>query len=80
MTWLIYFWNEQLEPADWKYTSKETRFDNCFNTDRISNAKKKVFQYSCNSNQTVWEIKLLTSKEQKKAKGVFTLQIFKHTI
>ena len=39
---LVYFCNERLEPIDWHDALKETRVNNCHNTERISNFMRKL--------------------------------------
>ena len=43
---LVCFWNEQLKLADWNYTLKETRFNNCFNRENF-NIYLKFLWCSC---------------------------------
>ena len=44
---LLYFCNEQLESTARAYALREPRFNNCYNTERISNFTKKFLQFSC---------------------------------
>ena len=44
LTWITWFVSaiKKLEPTDWNYVLKETRFKLCHNTERISNFMRKL--------------------------------------